>query len=426
VNTQRLTSLGSIAFLLAAVGCGSGGSGGKTGTGGSGATGTGGTSGTGGATGTGGANQTSDYSFTVTPTALSLPPGGMQDVTINIDRGPTASAFAGAITFTLEIPDSITGSGVTQTFAPNPATAASTTLTVNVGTTGIVAGSYTLDVVGTAGADTYTVSLPLTVTGATNTLLVDNDGSANNDDPTATTNDQSTSDTLFATLLQGEGLGFNTFVADESIAGTTAQTPSADPSTATIANYTTIVWYTGSLYGVHQTMSPSQEAILSSWLDAGGHTLLIFSEDLFYDNGIGDWVTPETDAFLADDIGAAGDAVDGDLNDFTYTAAGVAGTAFAGESFQVIKDAAIASTADVVNPASGTAALVTVTENPDQALTAAAAVPAVVGRKNVGAKGTSTVVYVGIPLEDVLMTTGNNSTADFFHATLVYAGIDAK
>ena len=62
------------------------------------------------------------------------------------------------------------------------------------------------------------------------------------------------------------------------------------------------------------------------------------------------------------------------------------------------------------------------TENPDQALTAAAAVPAVVGRKNVGAKGTSTVVYVGIPLEDVLMTTGNNSAADFFHATLVYAG----
>jgi len=418
--------------MLAVIGCGGSsndGKGGPTDTGGTGATGSGGTSGTGGATGTGGANQTSDYSFTVTPTALSLPPGGTQEVTINIDRGPSGSAFTDPIMFTLELPNSITGSGVTQTIAPNPAAAASTTLTVNVGTTGIVAGKYTLAVVGTAGADTYTVSLPLTVTGATNTLLVDNDGSANNDDPTDPSNAQSTSDTLFATLLQGEGLGFNTFVTDESIAGTTASTPSADPSTATIANYTTIVWYTGSLEGVHQTMSPAQEAILSSWLDAGGHTLLIFSQDLIADNGIGDWVTPEsaaTDAFLADDIGAAGDAEDGDLNDVTYTAAGVAGTAFAGESFHVVKDAAIASTADVINPASGTDALVTVTENPDGALTSAQAVPAVVGRKHVGAKGTSTVVYVGIPLEDVLMTTGNNSAADFFHATLVYAGIDTN
>jgi hypothetical protein len=405
--------------MVAVVGCGSSNDG-KTGTGGSGATGTGGTSGTGGTTGTGGANQTSDYSFTVTPTALTLPPGGMQDVTINIDRGPSGSAFTDPITFTLDIPNSITGAGVTQTFAPNPATAASTTLTVNVGTAGIAAGSYTLDVVGTAGSNTYTVSLPLTVTGVKNTLLVDNDGSSNNDDPTDPSDSQSTSDTLFATLLQGEGLGFNTFVTDESMAGDSA----ADPSTSTIANYTTIVWYTGSLSGAQQTMSPAQETILSSWLDAGGHTLLIFSEYLFYDNGVGDWVTPETDTFLATDVGAAGDAVDGDLNDLNYTASGLTGTAFAGESFNVAKDYRIASTADVVNPAAGTDALVTVTENPDGALAAAQAVPAVVGRKHVGANGTSTVVYVGIPLEDVLMTTGNSSAADFFHATLVYAGID--
>jgi hypothetical protein len=399
--------------MLAVVGCGSGG-GVPTGTGGS--------SGTGGTNGTGGTTQTSDYSFTVTPTALSLPPGGMQTVAINIDRGPSGSAFADPITFALEIPNSITGSGVTQTFAPNPATAASTTLTVNVGTTGIVAGKYTLDVVGTAGADTYTVSLPLTVTGATNTLLVDNDGSANNENPSDPSNSQSTSDTLFGTLLQGEGLGFNTFVTDETVAGTGA----TDPSAATISGYSTIVWYTGSLFGDHQTMSSAQEAILSSWLDVGGHTLLIFSEYLFYDNGNGDWTTPETDAFLTSYVGAAGDATDGDLVDnITYTATGAAATAFAGESFHVIDDSAIASTAAVVNPASGTDSLVTVTENPDQALATATAVPATVGRKHVGAAGTSTVIYVGIPLEDVLMTTGNNSAADFFHAALVYAGIDA-
>ena len=148
MNTQRLTSLGTVALVLAGVGCGSSGDGGKTGSGGGGATGTGGTSGTGGATGTGGANQTSDYSFTVTPTALSLPPGGMQDVVVNIDRAERVGLHR-PDHVTLEIPNSITGSGVTQTIAPNPATAASTTLTVNVGTTGIVAGKYTLDVVGT-------------------------------------------------------------------------------------------------------------------------------------------------------------------------------------------------------------------------------------------------------------------------------------
>ena len=129
---------------------------------------------------------------------------------------------------------------------------------------------------------------------------------------------------------------------------------------------------------------------------------------------------------MATYLGAAGDASDGDLDHITYTATGATGTAFAGERFHVIDDSAIASTADVVNPASGTDALVMVTENPDQALTAATSVPAAVGRKRVGAAGTSTVVYVGIPLEDVLMTTGNNSAADFFHATLVYAGIDTQ
>ncbi len=76
----------------------------------------------------------------------------------------------------------------------------------------------------------------------------------------------STSDTLFGTLLQGEGLGFNTFVTDETVAGTGA----ADPSSATISSYSTIVWYTGSLFGNHQTMSSAQEAIFSSCLDAEG------------------------------------------------------------------------------------------------------------------------------------------------------------
>jgi hypothetical protein len=359
----------------------------------------------------------------VAPTALSLPLGGTQNVTITIDRNTGSATFSNPISFALEIPNSITGTGVTAQFTPNPATAATTTLTVNVGTTGIVAGNYTMNVVGTSGADTYTVALPLTVTSASNTtLLVDNDGSANNGDPTDTTLPASSSDTLFASLLQGESIGFNTFVCDQSTAGATA----ADPSLSTIMNYSTIVWYTGPSYGNNVTMSPSQEAILEGWLDAGNRTLLIFSENLVYDNGNGYWNEGEPDEFLATYLGAAGDAADGDLDHVSYTATGATGTAFAGEAFHVIMDSPIASTADVINPATGTDTLVTVVENPAAQLTAATAVPAVVGCKHVGAAGTSTVVYVGMPIEDVLKTTNNNTAADFFHAALVYTGIKTQ
>ena len=263
--------MGSIALMVAAIGCGGSSDGkGKTGTGGSGATGTGGTSGTGGTNGTGGTGvQSSEFSFSVAPTALMLPLGGMQSVTVTIDRDLGSTTFTDPLTFELDLPATITGTGVTAAFAPNPATAGSTTLTVNIGTTGIAAGNYTMNVVATAGtgatAMQYTVALPLKVTSAAvTTLLVDNDGSANNADLSDTTNPQSASDTLFGTLLQGESIAFNSFVADASTAGT-----GADPSTSTIAGYSTIVWYTGNLYGNNQTMSPAQEAILEGWLDGG-------------------------------------------------------------------------------------------------------------------------------------------------------------
>ncbi len=426
MNIRRLTSLGAAGLLVALIGCGGGsgdkGTGGATGKGGTGAgTGSGGS--TGGTTGTGGGQQTSDYSFSVAPTALSLPLGGTQNVAITIDRSTGSTTFNDPIMFTLEIPNSITGTGVTAQFTPNPATAASTSLMVDVGTSGIAAGSYTLEVVGTSGADTYTVALPLTVTSAQNTtLLIDNDGSDNNADPTDTTLPASVSDTLFASLLKGEGIGYNTFVCDQSTAGAAA----ADPSLSTIMGYSTIIWYTGPSYGNNVTMSASQEAILEGWLDAGNRTLLVFSENLIYDNGETHWNEGEPDEFLASYVGAAGDADDGDLDHVTYTATGAAGTAFAGEAFHVIQDSPIASTADVINPATGTDTLVTVVENPASQLTAATVVPAVVGRKHVGAAGTSTVVYVGIPIEDVLKTTNNNTAADFFHAALVYTGIKTQ
>jgi hypothetical protein len=419
--------LGSIALMVAAIGCGgsSDGKGGKTGTGGSGATGSGGTTGTGG-TGV----QSSEFSFTLAPTALMLPLGGMQTVTVTIDRDVGTTTFTDPLTFELDLPGSITGTGVTAAFTPKTATGASTTLTVDIGTTGIVAGSYSLNVVATAGtgatASQYTVVLPLKVTSAAaTTLLVDNDYSDNNGDPTDTTLKPSVSDTLFATLLTNEGIPFNTFIVP------TGTTPANTPSSNDLTGYSTIVWYTGYSYGrdtASSTMSPAQQAILESWLNLGGKTLLVFSQNLVYDIGDGSWGNgTETNAFLANYVGAVGSGDDGDLDHATYSVTGTAGTAFAGELFNVVMDSQILSSGDTINPAAGTDVLATVPSNPHLELTAKIAAPIIVGRKHVGGttatNGTSTVVYVGFPIEDVLVTTNNNSGADVFDATLAYAGL---
>ncbi len=410
MNTSKLTSWGTLALMLAIAGCGGGGGGG---TGGSGAT--------GGSGGTGGSNQTSEYSFTLNPTALSLPPGGTQDVTVSIDRG--ATPFAGAITLALEVPNTISAAGVTATIAPNPATANSATITVYVGSTGVAAGSYTLQVVGTSGTQTYTASLPLTVTGAATTLLVDGDYSDNNNDPTNVNAVPSPSDTLFASLLANEAIAFNTFVVP------TPTTASATtPAAADLTGYKTIVWYTGETYnGLNITLSAAQQAILEAWLDQGGHTLLLFSQNLYYDLGIGSWdgSTPETNAFLASYVGAIGGAADGvEVHNATYLVTGAAGTAFAAKSFDVIADSPLNSTGDVINPATGTDTLATVSEDPNSTLGSPIACAIAVGHNTAGALHTSTVVYVGAPIENVTVTgSTTNSAAQFFHAALVYAGI---
>ena len=47
-------------------------------------------------------------------------------------------------------------------------------------------------------------------------------------------------------------------------------------------------------------------------------------------------------------------------------------------------------------------------------------------QKAVGTAGTSKVVYVGAPAENILMTAANNSAADLFHGILVYLGVKAS
>src|ERR1022692_871942 len=137
-----------------------------------------------------------------------------------------------------------------------------------------------------------------------------------------------------------------------------------------------------------------------------GHTLIIFSQNMVYDLYKGNW-TSETNTFLTNYVGAIGSAADGDLNHATYTVTGATGTALAAKVFQVIGDQPIISSGDTINPATGTDVLGTVVSDADGQLTPAAAIPIVVGRKTVGTAGTSKVVYVGAPVENILVTAAN-------------------
>ena len=330
MNIQRLSSLGSIALMVAVIGCGGGSKGGTTGTGGSG-------------------QQTTRYSFTAAPTALKLPPGGTQDVVVAIDRG-SSTPFTGSIAFTLEVPDTIAANGVTASAAPNPATANTTTISVGIASS-VLPGSYTLAVVGTSGPERYTLNLPLTVTGVASTLLVDDDYSANNQDATDVNATPTASDDLFPSLLANETLPFNTFVVPYPVTGM-----ASTPSSADLTGYSTIVWYTGQAYGDPlMTVTPAQQAILEAWLDQGNHTLLIFSQNMVYDLRQTDWNGPETNTFLASYVGALGSANDGEaVHNITYNVTGSTGTPFASHIYQVIMDSPLNSTGDVINPAAGT------------------------------------------------------------------------
>jgi hypothetical protein len=240
------------------------------------------------------------------------------------------------------------------------------------------------------------------------TVLVDDDKSDNNG--SVANPKSSPSDTIFPALLQNEGLSFRTLVS----------TTDSTPGYSDLEGYTNVVWYTGPS---KQTLSADQQQALEQWLDIGGKRLVVFSECMTGNLGGGTWAS-EANQFLGTYVGAAGSASDvysyvreDFLYDLTYVATGGAGTPFASMTFSIAKGSPIASTADVVNPASGTITLVTVSVDPTSA-GGDSPTPVAVGHM----KGTSTIVYVGLPIENI--TAPPMSTQQqFFHATLVYLGI---
>ncbi|HUB07231.1 MAG TPA: hypothetical protein VMB50_09520 [Myxococcales bacterium] len=258
--------------------------------------------------------------------------------------------------------------------------------------------------------------------GAT-TLLVDNEWA------NASVAFTSPSYTTYTALLTGAGIAYDTFVTDPN--GTDGA-----PSSSDIAPYDTIVWFTGGSYGGgvgEATMTAAQEAIVTNWLDQGGRTLLLFSENLVYDlsNPHCIWGGPETDVFLVDYIGAAGDECDfpcdvctgGKVDHESYAITPATGSPLGAEPYQVVADTPVESTADAINPGVGAGVdiLATVPLDPDGNGDLPGAV--VTGRKGVGALGTSQVVYVGVPVEDFTTLTGYGDATGFFNGVLNYAGL---
>src|SRR5581483_1238939 len=109
----------------------------------------------------------------------------------------------------------------------------------------------------------------------------------------------------------------------------------------------------------------------------------------------------------------------------TYVASGVDGTPFgidpdggsdAGEQFEVAT-APLGDTVGVINPGDGGAAPLVTVEADELGIGSPQPLPCTIMNTNVGAMGTSTVIFVGLPVEN-LQSTGPYSSSTVFFDTL--------
>jgi len=248
------------------------------------------------------------------------------------------------------------------------------------------------------------------------TLLVDQDQSANNTDSTF---GPSYSDALFGVDLTVDHVSYETAVVPPAGG-------SPPLAFAQLARYTALLWYTAD--ATAQLFSSSEETAVERWLGLGHKTLLMFSENLLSDIGSGGtWTAPGDSTFLTEYLGAAGWAADADvdvagsgavsLSGRLYTVDGAPGTPLAGMHFEVYRNTPLESTADLVNPGADSVVLATVDADP-AGTGSNAPTPIIVAHL----VGTSTVVYIGLPVENIDGAPGNTSD-QLVHGLLQFAGL---
>ncbi len=337
-----------------------------------------------------------DFTLSLNPATLSLAQGGNSTVTVTINR---TGGFAGSVTLTLEGANVGTGADqVSGAFAPTPATGGSSTLTVNVGAS-TATGDSSLTVRGISGAINKTTTLALTVTAPKTILLVDDDRSANNANPSDPSAAPSASDAIFQGLLDQIGTGYNVFVVPYASSG---------PTFDQMKTYQTVIWYTGAQYdgspGNVGTVSSSDEINLKAFLNQANRKVIVSSNSYIYGLSSVSWASINN-SFFNDYIGGTGGKPDV-LNDQPFTTTGVTGTVTDGLSLEVADGVPIKTYTDVVNPKAGTDTLLTVQANPDS--TSVRAVAAATGRSGVGTAGSSKMIYVGLSFENIVDVSTNS------------------
>ena len=344
-----------------------------------------------------------DFTLSIAPATLSLAQGGSGNVTVTINR---TGSFAGAVALTLE-GSSVGPNNISGSFAPSPANGGSSTMTLSVGAS-VAPGDYALTVRGVAGSLDKTAAFSLTVTAPKTILLVDDDRSGNNSQPSNPNAVPSASDTIFRAALDSLGVAYNVYVVPFGVNG---------PSFAAIKDYATVIWYTASNYGGNDngaTISSVDEINLATFLDQGNRKAIVVSNGYF--SGLRSNWAAITNSFVNDYIGVIGARPYVGMTNAAFTASGVAGTGTAGLNLNVA-NSPIDNYFSVVNPAGSSNTLVTVQANPDGTTTRAVAVAT--GNSGVGTAGTSKVVYVGFALENII-DIGANSKKALLEKLLAY------
>ncbi len=358
-----------------------------------------------------------DFALIPVPSSLTLPAGGEQTIRIDIQRDAGGTLDTDVLVFGL-----VSDGGVMGVFDPLETDGGATALTISTEAS-VSAGSYVLTIVASSATNVqsyHEADVNLTVSSeVVTTLLVDNDNSQNNADGGGI---PSTSDTLFEQLLAFAGIPFNTYVIPSTSLDTF--------DSAVLANYSTVIWYTGAnnITVGNGCLSSAQEQFLEAWLDQGNKTLLMFAPYLVQDlEPFYFWNDTPDNQFLSLYLGAQGcDQNPQQLFEGkSFVATGVAGTNFesadedGGQVFQVAPSP-IQDTASVINPGDGgTQPLVTVAAD-EAHVGAPQAVPCTLVNYNTGQAGTSTVVFVGIPVEDIQGSSLDAGSAySFFSAAIL-------
>lgn len=400
MRTAKWVMTAALTTALSACNCGpvtgpdggTGGGGGGTGGGTTGGGSGGGGGGTGG--GVGGGGGAASFTLALTPAAISLAPGGTATIQVDVTR---MTGFTGSVALTLEgAPADVTG-----VFTPNPVNS-STDLSVMGLSIPLTAdaGVTTATIKGTSGANVVTTPLALTITAPAETLLINDDGSADNNGTMPAT--PSPSDLLFTQLLNATGAPWAQFVVTTRENG---------PSFDQVKNFKTLIWYTGARFGGQgnvETLSSADEIVLQAFLDQGNRKVILFSNSYIYGLPSSTTWTATADTFLSNYLGCIGGESD-KLNDATFSAVG--GGVMAGLSLSVGLDTPIQTYTDPINPKVGTDSLFTAMLNPNGAGVIAATIAS--GRKSVGTAGTSTAVYFGFSFENVIDVGGNSKSAAF-------------